>query len=81
MINRRGPGLLRTAARTAVVAGTATAVVGSVSRRQQAKDEEQAAQIAVDNSTSQLEELADLKDKGIITQEEFDTKKKQILGI
>jgi hypothetical protein len=36
MINRRGrPGLLGTAARTAVVAGTATAVSGNVARRQQ----------------------------------------------
>lgn len=36
------------------------------------------------NSTSNvgdLEKLADLKEKGIITQEEFDKKKKQILGI
>lgn len=28
----------------------------------------------------QLEKLSELKDKGIITQEEFETKKKQILG-
>tara|TARA_R110002050_G_scaffold286541_4_gene437158 strand:- start:16216 stop:16710 length:495 start_codon:yes stop_codon:yes gene_type:complete len=30
---------------------------------------------------SQLEKLADLKDKGIITEEEFQTKKKEILGL
>ncbi len=36
------PGLMGMAARTAVVAGTATAVSGSVSRRQQAKAQEQA---------------------------------------
>ncbi len=36
-IGRRGPGLVGTVARTAVVAGTATAVVGGVSRHQQAK--------------------------------------------
>jgi transcription initiation factor TFIID subunit TAF12 len=35
------PGLVGMAARTAVVAGTATAVSGSVSRRQNAKAEEQ----------------------------------------
>lgn len=29
----------------------------------------------------QLEKLAELKEKGIITQEEFETKKKQILGL
>ena len=28
-----------------------------------------------------LEKLADLKDKGVITQEEFDRKKKQLLGL
>lgn len=30
---------------------------------------------------SKLEELKQLKDKGVITQREFDLKKKQILGI
>ncbi len=37
MVGRRGPGLVGTVARTAVVAGTATAVVGGVSRHQEAK--------------------------------------------
>ncbi|MFI6858498.1 SHOCT domain-containing protein [Streptomyces sp. NPDC050421] len=36
-MNRRGPGLLGAAARTAVVAGTASAVSGRVQRRQQAR--------------------------------------------
>ncbi|WP_327248205.1 SHOCT domain-containing protein [Streptomyces sp. NBC_01320] len=36
-MNRRGPGLLGTVARTAAVAGTASAVGGRVQRRQQAK--------------------------------------------
>ena len=31
-------------------------------------------------SISELEKLSELKDKGIITQEEFDNKKRQILG-
>ena len=35
MVMRRGPGLVGAAARTAVVAGTATAVSGRVARRQQ----------------------------------------------
>ena len=35
MMRRRGPGLIGMAARTAVVAGTATAVSGRVARRQQ----------------------------------------------
>jgi Short C-terminal domain len=47
MMVRRGPGLLGTMARTAVVAGTATAVSGGIMRRQQARAE-QAAQAAAD---------------------------------
>jgi predicted Zn-dependent peptidase len=31
--------------------------------------------------TAQLQQLAQLKEQGILTQEEFDAKKKQILGI
>jgi len=42
MIVRRGPGLLGTMARTAVVAGTASAVVGGMSRHQQARAEQEA---------------------------------------
>ncbi|WP_448006606.1 SHOCT domain-containing protein [Agromyces bauzanensis] len=38
------PGLIGMAARTAVVAGTATAVSGNVARRQQARDADQQAQ-------------------------------------
>jgi hypothetical protein len=34
-----------------------------------------------DDLTAQLEQLNDLKNKGILTQEEFDAKKKQLLGI
>jgi hypothetical protein len=30
---------------------------------------------------AQLEKLGQLKDQGILTQEEFDAKKKQILGL
>lgn len=46
-MNRRGPGLLGTVARTAVVAGTASAVSGRVQQRQQQRwgaQEEAAAQ-------------------------------------
>lgn len=48
MLMRRGlgrvgrPGLIGTAARTAVIAGTATAVSGGVQRRQQARAEQRA---------------------------------------
>jgi hypothetical protein len=44
MFVRRGPGLVGMAARTAVVAGTATAVSGRVARKQQSKYAEQDAQ-------------------------------------
>jgi hypothetical protein len=40
-MRRRGPGLVGMAARTAVVAGTATAVSGRVARRQQRKYSDQ----------------------------------------
>lgn len=44
MMRRRGPGLMRTVARTAVVAGTASAVAGNVHHRQQQKWEGQQAE-------------------------------------
>jgi membrane protease subunit (stomatin/prohibitin family) len=82
------PGLLRGMARTAVVAGTATAVSNNVSRRQANKwqAEEQQNQPAYeapqeDDMTTQLQQIAQLKEQGILTHEEFDAKKKQILGI
>lgn len=55
---RRGrPGLVGMAARTAVVAGTATAVSGNVSRRQQAKAQ-QAADAQADNEQQQQQAYA-----------------------
>jgi len=93
---RRGPGLVGMAARTAVVAGTATAVSGRVGRRQQQKYANQDAEAMQqqepvmeqapsagggDDTTAQLEQLAKLKQEGILTEEEFTAKKKQILGI
>lgn len=84
------PGLLRGMARTAVVAGTATAVSNNVSRRQARKwsQEEAPAQQAAPQAAPpqqdvyvELEKLGQLKDQGILTQEEFDAKKKQLLGL
>jgi len=81
------------AARTAVVAGTATAVSGRVARRQQDKyaaEDQQAyeaqapapaAAPAEPDYAAELEQLANLKAQGIINDEEFEAKKKQILGI
>jgi hypothetical protein len=97
MLGRRGPGLVRVAATTAVVAGTA----GAVSHHQQKKyaaqdqaayDQQMAAQQAAaaaaapvapaePDYTAELEQLAQLKAQGILTEEEFQAKKKQILGI
>jgi hypothetical protein len=82
------------AARTAVVAGTATAVSGRVQRRQQnkyaAEDQQYVQQVteplqaeapAEADYTAELEQLAQLKAQGILTEDEFQAKKKQILGI
>ena len=88
-------GLLRMAARTAVVAGTATAVGGRVHRRQAAKwdeqDQQQDAQEqqqdaqeapeAEDDATAQLQNLAALHTQGVLTNEEFAAAKAKILGI
>ena len=85
------PGLLRGVARTAVIAGTATHVSNNVSRRQanrwaaeeqqQAPVEQAAPAMNTNDQIAELEKLADLKDKGILTQAEFDAKKAQILGL
>jgi membrane protease subunit (stomatin/prohibitin family) len=82
------------AARTAVVAGTATAVSGRVQRRQAAKwDAQQPQQYAQepqqyaqeapaeDDATAQLQNLAALHAQGVLTDEEFAAAKAKILGI
>ena len=84
-------GLLRMATRTAVVAGTATAVSGRVARRQDAKFAQQDAQAAQqqyappppaeDDATAQLQDLAALNKQGVLTDEEFAAAKAKILGI
>jgi hypothetical protein len=90
------PGLVRGVARTAVIAGTATAVSNRVSRRQankwaqqgqeQAYQEEQAAPpmpAAPPSSTdtlAQLKELGELKASGVLTDAEFEAQKAKILG-
>ena len=85
-------GLLRMAARTAVVAGTATAVSGRVARRQAARYDTQeqpqyaqepqyAPEAPEDDSTAQLQKLAALHTQGVLTDEEFAAAKAKILGI
>jgi hypothetical protein len=89
MMRRGRPGLIGVAATTAVVAGTA----GRVSRRQQnryaAQDQQAsepqaappAAAPAEPEYMAELEQLAKLRDQGILSPEEFEAKKKQILGV
>jgi hypothetical protein len=95
------PGLLRGVARTAVIAGTATAVSNRVSRRQagrwsqqeqqqaeqqQAYEQQQApppaapAAPSMDDKLEQLKQLADLKTQGVLTEQEFEAQKSQILN-
>jgi hypothetical protein len=83
-------GLLRGMARTAVIAGTATAVSNNVSRRQMnrwdAESQQEQAQAApapgsdTDAQIAQLQQLGQLHDQGVLTDEEFAAKKQQILG-
>jgi putative oligomerization/nucleic acid binding protein len=93
MFGRRGPGLVRAAATTAVVAGTAGAVRHRQDQKyaaqdQAAYDQAMAAQAAAapaapaePDYAAELEKLAQLKAQGILSEEEFEAKKKQILGI
>jgi len=74
MFRRRGPGLVRAAATTAVVAGTA----GAVSHRQQQR---YAAQDQARYDQQMAAQQTELKAQGILTEEEFEAKKRQILGI
>ncbi|GAA1552735.1 hypothetical protein GCM10009789_02890 [Kribbella sancticallisti] len=100
------PGLLRGIARTAAVAGTATAVSGRVARRQAEQFAERDARIAAERNRAyqeqvaappptppppaatppaadpieQLKALAELKNQGILTEQEFTAQKARILA-
>jgi hypothetical protein len=88
------PGLLRGVARTAAIAGTATAVSNRVSRRQAQRWSQQGpdpysepeptyaepAPAPAADPIQQLKELAALKEQGILTDEEFAAQKAKILG-
>jgi hypothetical protein len=97
------PGLLRGVARTAVIAGTASAVNGRVQRRQAERFADRDAQIAAERQAAyqqaapqpqyaapapqaaadpvqQLKDLAELKNQGVLTEEEFAAQKAKILG-
>jgi hypothetical protein len=90
------PGLLRGVARTAVIAGTATTVSNRVSRRQgqrwaQQEEAQQAQQAPPPvpaaappagggSMLDQLKELGELKEQGILTEEEFAAQKAKLLA-
>jgi hypothetical protein len=81
-------GLIRMAARTAVVAGTATAVSGAVARKQEEKHAGQQAAAApapaaaaTDDTTAKLQQLAALHAQGVLTDDEFAAAKAKALGI
>jgi hypothetical protein len=86
--------LLRGIARTAAIAGTATAVSNRVSRRQQNRwaqqEEPQYAQpqqyapppapAPARDPIAQLKDLAELKSQGVLTEAEFEAQKAKILA-
>jgi hypothetical protein len=89
------PGLIRGVARTAAVAGTATAVSNRVSRRQTQRWAEQDATAAppapaappqaaaggiAPNTVEQLKQLGQLHEQGVLTDEEFAAQKAKVLG-
>ncbi len=94
------PGLLRGVARTAVVAGTASAVSGRVQRRQAERFAGRDAHIAAERGAAyeqqvppppeaaapvtdvaaQLKAMAELRDQGILTEDEFARQKAKILS-
>lgn len=90
------PGLLRGVARTAVVAGTATAVSNRVSRRQADRWAQQGSVVeaeavppppppapaapSTEDTLAQLKELGELKVSGVLTEAEFEMQKAKILG-
>lgn len=92
---RRGPGLVRGAARVGVAAGVAGRVRHHQDQKWAAQDqpaeEQQAPQQAPPPAepapsgggdyTAELEKLAKLRDEGVISAEDFEAKKKQLLGI
>jgi hypothetical protein len=90
------PGLLRGMARTAVVAGTATAVSNRVSRRQAERwagqdayaqpqyapppEPAPAAAAPAQSRVDELKELAALREQGALSEEEFAREKARVLG-
>ena len=84
---RRRP-IMRVAATTAVVAGTAAAVGGGVSRRQARRagpqeapaPEAAPASAPAEDVYAQLSQLGALHEQGVLTDEEFSAQKAKLLG-
>jgi hypothetical protein len=78
------PGLLRGMARTAVVAGTATAASNRVSRRQSerwaAQDQAAAPEPSGESRVEQLQALGELRAQGVLNDAEFEAEKARILS-
>lgn len=86
------PGLIRGVARTAVIAGTATAVSGRVQRRQATRWSGQdpyaqqqapppaAAPAGGEDNIAKLKELGELHQSGVLTDEEFAAQKAKLLA-
>jgi hypothetical protein len=94
MMRRRAVGrsVARAAVGTAVVVGTAGAVRHHQDQKYAAQDAANQPQQVVyeapppagseiDDQLIQIQKLSSMKDQGLITEEEFQAKKKQILGI
>ncbi|MEO7018108.1 MAG: SHOCT domain-containing protein [Leifsonia sp.] len=92
MMGRRGrPGLIGLAARTAVVAGTASAVTGRAARNQERRaeseqDRQQAAAAPAltpppgGDLVAQLQQLATLQAQGVLSSDEFAAAKAKLLS-
>ena len=84
---RRTRSVARTMGRTALIAGTATAVSGAVAARGQAPRAPETAapapsppQAAQPNVAEDLTKLADLRDRGVLSDQEFASLKARLLG-
>ena len=61
--------------------GAAVASSRANKRAAQAQPQVPAAQASTEDAIAQIKQLADLRDQGILTDAEFEAKKKQLLGL
>jgi hypothetical protein len=82
---RDGPSWLGAAARTAIIAGAAAVVSGRVARKARVSPALQpappaAARASVDGLHAELTRLPELRDAGLLTEEESAARKARLLG-